>query len=172
MKVFDSFRLPTLGLVGLALVILFGLQGLWEHFVMQPQRLQLQHLNSSLMNLSATRQAHLNSGTKPPSRMDDVLLRLGQQPSIEDRIMKIHVLASEHNVLIRKAAYQKQTKPGTLFQLEIQADLNGSYPAIRQFLRAFLLQDEAAGMGSLDFTRSTAGESVQSQVRLILYALP
>ena len=52
---------------------------------------------------------------------------------------------------------------------KIQADLAGAYPAIRQFLRALLAQDQAAAVDSLEFSRPPGSGGVRAQVRMTLY---
>ena len=69
--------------------------------------------------------------------------------------------------------------PGAIVRHEMTADLGGSYPAIRQFLRALLAEDQAVAVEALEFSRpggsvgnagSAGSSAVRAQVRMALYS--
>jgi hypothetical protein len=85
----------------------------------------------------------------------------------------MHQLATEYNVQLKKASYQaKETPENPIVQHEIQAELTGSYPAIRQFLHALLSQNQATALESVEVNRATGHVGVRVQVRFKFYEHP
>ena len=165
-----SVKLPPFPiLVALAVLAMLGLQGLVEYTLFATLTADSAKLGQDIKRLQT-------QSTKPLQitlRLDDVLSQLQDQNKISDRIRCLHKIAEENSVTLRKASYASQRMPGDILRHEIQADLAGAYPAIRQFLRALLAQDQAAAIESLEFGRlnGTAGVGgVRARVRLTLYS--
>jgi hypothetical protein len=162
---------PFAGWVVMALLSMTGMQVAFESQVMMP-------LASSISQ--ASRPSHTPApatpatpASSPKARLDDIVLRLSNQPSLDDRILKMHQLATEYNVQLKKASYQaKETPENPIVQHEIQAELTGSYPAIRQFLHALLSQNQATALESVEVNRATGHVGVRVQVRFKFYEHP
>lgn len=160
-------------LVGLAVVAMLGLQGLLEYRLLTPQATEVAKLTQDIKQGRAMPAPEAPSRLKTKARLDEVMARLAQQDSNAVRIERLHQMADTNGVAVRKASYQNKALPGNMLRHEIQLDLAGAYPAIRQFLRAVLAQDEAAAVESLEFSRPNGGVSsvgVRAQVRLTLYS--
>lgn len=167
-----SVKLPPFPiLVALAVLAMLGLQGLVEYTLFATLTADSAKLGQDIKRLQTQSTKPLQSTTQ--LRLDDVLSQLQDQNKISDRIKRLHKIAEENSVTLRKAGYASQHMPGDILRHEIQADLAGAYPAIRQFLRAVLAQDQAAAIESLEFGRlnGTVGVGgVRARVRLTLYA--
>jgi hypothetical protein len=88
---------------------------------------------------------------------------------------------------VRKASYPLPSSTAAtsassaIVRQEMTADLGGTYPAIRQFLRAVLLDDPALAVEAVEFSRLNGGGvtsvssgagtvAVRAQVRFALYS--
>ena len=166
-----SMLVPPLPiLVALAVLAMLGLQGLVEYRLLASRAVDVGQLTQAIRQLHHPGVAEAPSPSKTKKQLDGLLTRLAKQESNAARIERLHQLAQVHGVVLRKASYRNQTMSGEISRHEIQADLVGAYPAIRQFLRVCLAQDEAAALESLEFSRPAGGASVQAQVRLALYS--
>lgn len=173
MKLSNSVLPPFPILVALAVVAMLGLQALLEYRLLAPQAAQVLKLTQDVKQVRAMPAPEAPSRLRTAARLDDVLSRLDQQDSNDVRIERLHEIADKNGVAVRKASYQNKALPGNISRHEVQLDLAGAYPAIRQFLRAVLVQDEAAAVESLEFSRPNGGvgsAGVRAQVRLTLYS--
>jgi hypothetical protein len=84
----------------------------------------------------------------------------------------MHKIVDQNAVVLRKASYQNKSDTGVVLRHEIQADLSGSYPALRQFLRELTAQDEALAVESLEFSRPAGSVGIRAQVRLVMFSKP
>ncbi len=166
----SSWPIPAFA-VGLALIML-ALQGWVEYQLLMPLSAQVKQLGQDI-------QAQRNSHVKPiapvspaHARLQDILARLAQQPADQARVERLHKIAAQHTVLVRKASYQNKSTAGSISRHEIQADLSGSYPAIRQFLRDLMAQDESLALESIELSRPAGSAGIRAQVRLVLFSKP
>jgi hypothetical protein len=97
---------------------------------------------------------------------------LRQLPSTDERIDRFHHIASTHNIKIKRINYQRIKMPGQLIRIEMQAELSGSYPAIRNFLRGIDAKDPAIAIDGVAFSRDSANAEVKAQIKFLLYAAP
>lgn len=154
----------------LAVVAMLALQAWVEYRLLPPQARQVQQLNQSVQTL---RQASTTQpAAAPQQRLQAVLARLATLPTNQERIQRLHALAAQSAVNVSKASYQNKSAVGDVTRHEVQADLSGSYPALRQFLRDLLAQDEALALESLEFSRPGGRAGVRAQVRLVLFSAP
>ena len=173
MKLSNRVLPPFPIIIALAVVAMLGLQALLEFRLLAPQAAQVLKLTQDVKRVRAMPASEAPSPPKTTARLDDILSRLDQQDSNDVRIERLHEMADTNGVAVRKASYLNKVLPGNISRHEIQLDLAGTYPAIRQFLRAVLAQDEAAAVESLEFSRPTGGvgsAGVRAQVRLTLYS--
>ena len=170
MKLSNRVLPPFPIIIALAVVAMLGLQALLEFRLLAPQAAEVVKLTQDVKQARAMPAPEAPSRPKTTARLDDILSRLDQQDSNDERIERLHDMADTSGVAVRKASYQNKALPGNISRHEIQLDLAGAYPAIRQFLRAVLAQDEAAAVESLEFSRPTGGVGVRAQVRLTLYS--
>jgi hypothetical protein len=110
--------------------------------------------------------------SRPQARLQEVLARLRQQPSNQVRIEQMHQIADRDNVLLRQVSYQNKLEIGGLLRHEVHAELSGTYPAIRQFLRNLLTKDEALALEAIEFSRSSGSTGVRAQIRLVFFSWP
>lgn len=156
----------------LALLVMLGLQAVLEFRLLAPLAAEMGELNRGIKTLQGKSAAQIKSVSPPQARLEEVLVRLQQQPGNQTRIERLHQTAAQHGVLLRKAGYQNQPPTNGLWRHEVQADLSGSYPAIRQFLRDALAQDDALALESLEFSRPAGSTGVRAQVRLVFFSRP
>ncbi|OIN92195.1 MAG: hypothetical protein AUJ20_08530 [Comamonadaceae bacterium CG1_02_60_18] len=156
----------------LAVVAMLALQAWVEYRWLPPQAAQMRQLEQSVQAhriASATRAAPVAA---PQERLQGILARLAQVPSAQERIERIHKIAADQAVVVRKASYHKNSVSGLVVRHEVQADLSGGYPAIRQFLRELMKQDEALAIESIELSRPAGSVGVRAQVRLVLFSPP
>ncbi len=179
MKVAKLDVSPFAGRVLMAILVMTGLQVAFEYHLMMPLSYEISQAShpSHIPHIQPT--VPFTPVSSPKARLDDIVLRLSNQPSLDKRILKMHQLATEYNVQLKKASYQtkeaketKETPDSRIVQHEIQAELTGSYPAIRQFLYALLSQNQATALESVKVNRATGHAGVRVQVRLMLYGHP
>ena len=102
-------------------------------------------------------------------QLDVILSRLEGEDDTKARIERLHQVAAAHGVQLRKASYKTLALAAGLSRHEVQADVAGTYPALREFLRDLLEQDPAAAFESLEFSRPPGSAGVRAQLRLGLY---
>lgn len=151
---------------------MLALQCWIEYRLLVPLRAHVQQLDADFSALRNTRATLTPTVSPPQARLQEILARLTQQPDNQARIEHMHQIAAQNAVLLRKVSYQKQSSPGAILRHEIQADLSGSYPAIRQFLHELMAQDEALAVESLEFSRLAGSVGVRAQVRLVMFSKP
>ena len=177
-------RMPSLAvalvLAGLAML---GLQSFVEFGMLRPITQATEKLSDEVRRLQTRTASQTAAVPKTQTQLDDVLARLPMSRLTTERIARMHQLANQHGVVVRKASYPKptaSTAPGTIARQEMIADLGGTYPVIRQFLRAVLLDDPALAMEAVELSRLTGGGvtgvsngagtvPVRAQVRFALY---
>lgn len=170
MKLANLTPSQLLALVALAVLAMLGLQGLFEYRILAPLRLDGTRLQADIQELKSQRGADAPTQPKSKARLDEILLQLQNQKTTAVRIERLHQMASEYGVQVRKANYKRQPLSGELLRHEIQAELSGTYPGIRQFLRAMLAEDQAAALESIEFSRPSASAIVRAQVHIALYS--
>ncbi|MDP3651274.1 MAG: hypothetical protein Q8R67_06290 [Rhodoferax sp.] len=166
-------------LVALSLVAMLGLQGFVEYGLLAPLAADTAKLGDDIQGLRIKSAFEPPSVPKTQAQLDDILSRLHAPDATTARIERLHQIANAYGVVLRKASYQSQTVPGAIVRHEMTADLGGSYPAIRQFLRALLAEDQAVAVEALEFSRpggsvgnagSAGSSAVRAQVRMALYS--
>jgi hypothetical protein len=161
-----------------AIALLVGLQCIFEVAVLKPLHQDVQNLATQLQQLQSNTK---NTPPEPPKlavQLEQVLQQLEASDTITQRLEALHRLADQNGIVLRKASYRTQQVAVNLHRDEMTADLVGSYPGIRQFLRQAQGQDQAIAIESIEFSRpnmSGAGTPVnvvRAQVRLALYSHP
>jgi hypothetical protein len=169
MKSINIVMPPLAVLVVLAVLAMLGLQALVEYRLLAPLTTEAVRLAEDTKRLQTKTATEAVPRPRAKEQLDDILFRLEKQEAPGVRIEHLHQIANEHGVVIRKASYRSQALSGEIARHEMQADLGGTYPAIRQFLRTLLMTDEAAALESLEFSRPSGGSGVQAQVRIVLF---
>lgn len=103
-------------------------------------------------------------------RLNLDLAALGQLPNIDQRVDRFHNIAEIHNIRIKKINYQRIKMPGDLIRTEMQAELSGTYPSIRSFLRGIESKDPAIATDSIVFSRDSTNADVKAQIKFSVYA--
>jgi Tfp pilus assembly protein PilO len=170
MKMLAGRLSPFTVRVGLALLIMLGLQALFEFQLFAPKVAEVRQLSEDIQTLQGRSAEQLKLVSQPQARLQEVLTRLERQPSNQVRIERMHRIADQNNVMLRKVGYQSKPQSGGLTRHEVQADLSGDYPAIRQFLRSLLSRDEALALEAIEFSRPSGNTGVRAQVRLVLFS--
>lgn len=152
----------------LAVAAMLGLQGAIEYWVIAPLKVDAAALAQEVKNQRDRHAASPPSQSKTTAQLDEILARLESPDATRIRIERLHALADQSSVVIRKASYLNAATPGDIGHREIQLELVATYPAIRQFLRAVQDEDSAAALESLEFSRPPGG-GVRAQVRMALY---
>lgn len=158
--------------IALAVLTLLALQAGLEYRLLLPLGAQVRQLSQEVQTLRQNKPGATAQVSLPQARLQAILARLEQQPIAQARIERMHKIAAQNAVLVRKASYQNKSNLGSVSRHEVQADLSGSYPAIRQFLRDLMAQDEALALESIEFSRPAGSASVRAQVRLVLFSSP
>ncbi len=163
-------------LITLAVAAMLGLQGLVEYRLLEPLSDTSARLSDSIHRLRAKAATNTPTSPKASAQLEDIMARLDTQDVTTARIERLHQMAAQHGVLLRKASYRSQAAPGNLVRHEMTADISGAYPDIRQFLRTLLAQDQAVAVDALAFSRPNGGlaggaaAGVRAQLRLSLYS--
>ena len=152
-----------------ALLALGGLQVAFELRLLAPLKGRVVVLEEAVQHLPARPSGDVAAPPKTQLQLDAILLRLEGDDATQARIERLHQTAAAHGVLLRKANYKTLALAAELSRHEVQADVSGSYPAIREFLRELLEQDPAVAIESLEFSRPPGAIGVRAQVRLALY---
>jgi Type II secretion system (T2SS), protein M subtype b len=95
---------------------------------------------------------------------------LRQLPTVDERIDRFHQIASNHTIKIKKINYLRVNMPGDLMRTEMQAELSGSYPSIRNFLRNIEAKDPAIAIDSVAFSRDAVNAEVRVQIKFLAYS--
>jgi len=95
---------------------------------------------------------------------------LRQLPNMDERIDRFHQVASAHTIKIKKINYLRVNMPGDLMRTEMQAELSGTYPTIRNFLRGIAAKDPAIAIDSVAFSRDTVNSEVRVQIKFLVYS--
>jgi len=165
-------KAPFAALLGTMLLAMVVAQWLFESRGLAPVVQTQAQLHTRMAQARQMGAAQNAQATAPQLRLTDILQRLPQQPERDARVALLHQLAKQRGVSLRKVSYQWQTPAQEVAQLEAVADLSGSYPALRQFLRDLLQQDPAVAIASLEFSRPAGSAGVRTQARLVFYFKP
>ncbi len=178
MKIDNAVALPLPVIVVLAALAMVGLQAAFEYQLLAPIARDVTRLSEEIHALRArqatARQTDASTTQRAAARdvnarLDSVVGQLQRREATAARIETVHRIADQQGVVLRKASYQVHPAPGEIGRHEIQADLAGTYPAIRQFLRELMVQDQALALESLEFGRHVGAAGVRAQVRIALY---
>ena len=142
-----------------------------ELLAFNPSQDSIQQLQDTLNQQVVKNSLAANGQPASAENLDYFQGVLKRQPAEMDRILKLHQDAAKNNVRIRKSNYQKTLMPGGIMRTEMQSDVSGSYPAIRQYLRAVEANDPATAIDGISFSRPAAGAEVRAQIRFVLYAM-
>ena len=156
-------------LVALALVAMLGLQGLIEYRLLAPLAGEVAKLSQDLQQGRTRAASGSPARPKTALRVEEIMSQLHDQSATAERIERLHQVADQNAVVLRKAGYRSQAMQGDLWRHEIQAEIVGTYPAIRQFLRTLMAQDDAATLDLIEFSRPVGGTGVRAQLRMSLY---
>ena len=178
MKPGPVLALPLPALLAIAALAMLGLQAAIEYRLLAPMANDAARLGEAIRTLrvgSAPPGPPDSTGTPTATapdlkqRLDAVLGHLRGSDATAARVERLHRIADQSGVLLRKASYLDEPAPGEVGRHEIQAELAGAYPAIRQFLRELSVQDLALAVESLEFSRQPGAAGVRAQVRMVLY---
>lgn len=103
-------------------------------------------------------------------KIQEYLGVLNRQPNESERVWALHQSAVNHSVKIRSAQYSRDLIDPNIRRLQITAEVVGSYPNIRHFLRELAVQDLSLSWDSLNFSKSTSEQEVRLQIRFVLFS--
>ncbi len=167
---FARLSLPSLPVLAvLAVMALLGLQGAVEYWLMAPLKADTVKLTQEVTSLRMQQPSGSPLQSKTEARFGQILEHLEGPRITRIRVERLHALADQNNVVMRKASYRNASTPGDIDHQELQIELAGAYPSIRLFLRAVLEEDSAAAIESLEFSRPSGSGGVRAQVRMALY---
>ncbi len=156
----------------LAVLVCVVLQVAVEWTVFGSSQDTLQDLQTELTQHKLQNSLSTKSQPASSESLEYFLGILKRQPSEQARILRLHQEAAKNSVRIRKSNYQKSAMPGGIVRTEMQSDVSGSYPAIRQYLRAVEVSDATTAIDGISFSRPAAGAEVRAQIRFVLYTMP
>ena len=156
-------------LVALAVGAMLGLQGLIEYRLLAPLASESAKLSQNLQQVRVRAVGDSPARPKTVLRLEEIMSQLRDQNAIAERIELLHQAADQNGVVLRKAGYRSQALQGELARHEIQVEIAGTYPAIRQFLRTVMAEDDAAALDLIEFSRPVGGTAVRAQLRISLY---
>lgn len=165
-----NLPLPSFSaLVALAVVAMLGVQAMLEYRLLAPLQGDVARLSQDVQQRRARAVTDAPVRPKAALRLEEVLSHLHNQNASAVRIGQLHQFADENGVVLRKVSYKNHALQGGLQRHEVQAEVAGAYPGIRQFLRTALERDEAATLDLIEFSRPVGGSGVRAQVRMSLY---
>jgi hypothetical protein len=103
-------------------------------------------------------------------KIQEYLGILARQPNESDRVLVMHQIAEKHAVKIKSAQYARDLMDPEIRRLQINAELVGSYPNIRQFLRELAVHDLSLSWDAMSFTKNTSTQEVRLQIRFVLFS--
>ena len=166
----------TLG-VALAVLFMIGMQGVAEYWIFKPLDRAQEVSHNDMQEQKAKFEVPLKIIPTSKTQLEDVIAKLSVVDNLTSRIELLHHTADLHGVAVRKAGYRTELLDRSIIRHEMTADLAGSYPDTRQYLRSLLAYDAAVAIEALEFNRPNAGivngtgaGSVRSQVRFALYS--
>lgn len=164
---------PLHFLVASVLIAILGVHGLIEYRLLAPRAAESESLREDIRLLrthpptwSAIHSPPLGTAT---DELEGVLSHLSDHVSNRMRVERMHRIATEHGVAMQKGNYRIAGQGHAIGRLEIQAELVGPYPAVRQFLRELQKHDEAAAIQLIEFYRRPASTGVLAQVHAVLF---
>jgi Tfp pilus assembly protein PilO len=169
MKLANLVLPPVPVLAALAVVAMLGLQAWVEYRLLAPLVRETVKVSEELNTLRKLSAREAPERPKTKLRLNEILAHLPDQHGTAMRIERLHQVAAANNVVLRKASYKSQLVTPDIWRHEIQADVGGAYPDMRQFLRDLAEQDQASAVDSLEFSRPPGSTGVRAQLRLTLY---
>ena len=160
---------PLRVLLLLAVLAMGALQAAFELRLLAPLKFRVAALEAAVQRLPTRPAGEAAAPPKTQLQLDVILSRLEGEDDTKARIERLHQVAAAHGVQLRKASYKTLALAAGLSRHEVQADVAGTYPALREFLRDLLEQDPAAAIESLEFSRPPGSAGVRAQLRLGLY---
>lgn len=130
-----------------------------------------------------TQRASQDSGTRPamqptPASRPQADQQLQQfyhsfpaQTALADQLDQLYRAASAHGIQLEKGDYQASREQQTgLIRYQITLPVSGSYPKLRQFIRALLRDMPGMAIDSIRLEREAIGENqISAELRLTLY---
>jgi hypothetical protein len=96
---------------------------------------------------------------------------LASHRDIEARQQDVLAMAAGHGLSAGRIDYATERSDSGRFQkFSMAFSLHGTYPALRSFLANALARHPELGIGSLNIQRLAAGDGIEAQVRLVLFA--
>lgn len=170
MNRFKLRYLTTLSVILVVVLSLLIIQAGIEKLIFNPviNRLSEVSIRQKTMSVKPLLDGHnsLNSAQS----LDNFLDILIKQGSEHTRLLEIHRLAVVNGIHIRKVGYQRSWMTGDILKTEMQVELSGTYPDLRQYLRDIEINDLATAVESLSFTKPASGDEVRGQIGLILFS--
>lgn len=162
MNYFSAERLGPFGLVGVGLLLCSGLADL---MLVQPREAELE----SLVIRHERLLTELRRGQAEAGRTVAGAPGTAQIPVV---LQQLHALGQSNGLMPDRTSY---TLKGTdeWRRLEITAPVQGSYPALRLYLRQAMLLTRTASLDELTLQRPRADDpGVEAQVRLSYFFVP
>lgn len=170
MKLRELRLLPQFMLIPLLVVLALVVQAVIEWSIFNPAIEQLSALELRHKSVALDKLMDPNRPIDPSQRLPAFLDVLVKQGNEQVRVLEIHRIANANSVRIRKVGYQRAWMTGDILKTEMQVELSGSYPAIRQYLRELEVKDPATAIESMSFARPMAGNEVRGQIRFMLFS--
>lgn len=162
-------QLPALAVLAVALVAMAALQWGAERWLLAPVALANAQLAQRASAARATAIVAPQTGLSGREQVQLILSKLHNRELLTLRLEKLHQSAAASGVVVRKANYQIKELPGGIYRQEIQAEVGGTYLAIRSFVADMQVRDDAAALESLEIGRAPGGTTLRAQLRIVLF---
>lgn len=114
----------------------------------------------------------------PPAKSPQVEIQLQEfyrsfpaQTALPDQLDQIYRAAKAHGILLEKGDYQASPeKQAGMTRYQVTLPVTGSYPKLRQFIRALIRDVPGMAIDSIRLERERIGEpQISAELRLTLY---
>ena len=163
-------RLGLPGVLGLGLLVFIG--GFYFSTI-YPEQLRLADLRQEIAQARSERSARADTeGPKTPA--DRLAAFYGAFPrptDLPDLLQKVFAAATRQTLKLEQGDYRvTRDNAGGLTQFQLSLPVRGSYPQIRKFVDAALIDVPTLSLDSIHFERQKVGDAaVDAKVKLIVF---
>lgn len=158
------------GIVGLGLLVFIGA---FYVSTLYPEQRRLEELRPEIAKVRSERSAPADA-EGPKSPMDRLAAFYGAFPKprdVPDLLEKVYAAAARQTLKLEQGEYRViRDNAGGLNQFQLTLPVRGSYPQIRKFVDAALIDVPTLSLDSIQFERQKVGDaSVDAKIKLVVY---
>jgi Tfp pilus assembly protein PilO len=158
------------GIVGLGLLVFMGA---FYFSTLYPEQRRLEELRQEIANGQSERSASTDAKS-PKNQTERLAAFYGAFPKprdLPDLLEKVYAAAARQTLKLEQGEYRvTRDNAGGLNQFQLTLPVRGSYPQIRKFVDAALIDVPTLSLDSIHFERQKVGDaSVDAKVKLVVY---